>query len=196
MKALTRPLTPSVPLNRSAGVPPALRVRTSKRDSDMEGHLWPPKRPCGQDGRAPAGKARGSILLEVVLALVIFAAAAAVIGTGLKSAIDGVERLRLQTHASNLAVSVLSELQMGARSLDGTGPEPFAAPFAGWTWEITAQPWGEGRDEDAPLTLVEVIVRSEDPVFVHRLAQVMPPGANARKGTVATLNAPRSEGGP
>jgi hypothetical protein len=154
------------------------------------------KSPAKSADQSAHSMKRGSVLLEVVLALVIFAAAAAVIGTGLKSAIDGVERLRLQTHASNLAVSVLSELQMSARSLDDTGPEPFAAPFAGWTWEITAQLWGEARGEDEPLTLVEVVVRSEDPAFVHRLAQVMPPGANARKGTVATLNAPRSGGAP
>jgi type II secretory pathway pseudopilin PulG len=118
-------------------------------------------------------RSRGSVLLEVVLAIVLFAAAAAIIGTGLKTAIDGAERLRLNTHAADLAVTVLSELQMGTRSLADTGPEAFGPPFEGWIWQIAAVPWGDEENRAAPLTSVEVIVGYEPMAFTHRLAQVI-----------------------
>ena len=124
--------------------------------------------------------AAGSVLLEVVLAIVLFAAGAAVIGIGLKASMDGAERLRLSTHAGNLAVTVISELQMGLRSLADTGPEAFGPPFEGWVWEVAALPWGERQAETIPTSptsmRVEVIVRYEPEAFVHRLAQVIEVG--------------------
>jgi type II secretory pathway pseudopilin PulG len=123
----------------------------------------------------------GSVLLEVVLAIVLFAAAAAVVGMGLKASIDGAERLRLSTHAGNLAVTVISELQMGLRSLADTGPEAFGPPFEGWVWQVEALPWGEMERlpgvSAATLMRVEVTVRYEPEGFVHRLAQVIDVGA-------------------
>lgn len=119
----------------------------------------------------------GSVLLEVVLAIVLFAAAAAVIGMGLKASMDSSQRLRLSTHAGNLAVTVISELQMGLRSLADTGPEAFGPPFEGWVWEVAALPWGQAQETTtvgAPtLMQVEVTVRYEPEEFVHRLAQVI-----------------------
>jgi type II secretory pathway pseudopilin PulG len=130
----------------------------------------------------------GSVLLEVVLAIVLFAAAAAVIGMGLKASIDGAQRLRLGTHAGNLAVTVISELQMGLRSLADTGPEAFGPPFEGWVWEVEALPWGQGQAESSRVTAtlmrVEVTVRYEPEGFVHRLAQVIDV-ATARSGESA-----------
>ncbi|HMJ65045.1 MAG TPA: hypothetical protein VK615_06815 [Candidatus Binatia bacterium] len=114
---------------------------------------------------------RATVLLEVLLALALFAGAATVIGIGFKASIDGAERLRMSAHAANLAATVISELQMGVRSLADTGPEAFGPPFDGWVWEIVAAPWG--ADETKALTQVEVVVRHEPTGFVHRLAQVI-----------------------
>ena len=72
---------------------------------------------------------QGSVLLEVVLALVLFVAAATVVSSALQSAIDGEERLRLGVHADNLAASVVAELETGLRSPSVLGPTPFQAPF-------------------------------------------------------------------
>src|SRR5258708_4398278 len=82
----------------------------------------------------------GAVLLEVILALVLFVAAAAVLTSGLSSSLDGVERLRLNTHAADLAVTVLSELQLGIKSLALSGPQQFEAPLDAWTWELVASP--------------------------------------------------------
>ncbi len=116
---------------------------------------------------------RGAILLEVVLALILFVAAAAIVTGGLNASMSSVERLRLNAHAANLAVSVLSELQMGARSMAMTGPEPFEKPFEEWTWELVAAPVQEEAAEASRFRKVEVVIRHEDPAVVYRLCQVL-----------------------
>lgn len=125
-----------------------------------------------RDGRCDSGV----VLLEVVLSLVLFAATAAIITGVLNSGVDGVERQKLRIHAANLAVTVISELQMGLRSWDAAGPEPFPVPFEGWTWELAMQPVGGEIGESTGLTQVEVAVRHKDPPLVHRLAQVLTQG--------------------
>ena len=116
---------------------------------------------------------QGAVLLEVILALVLFAAAAAVIGAGLNSAVSGVERQKLNAHAVNLGVSVLSEIQIGLRTAESAGPEPFDRPFERWTWQLVLTPTETETGESSDLTRVEVIVRHEDPALVHRLTQVL-----------------------
>ena len=127
----------------------------------------------------------GAVLLEVILALVLFIAAATIIAAGLHASLDGVDRLRLNTHAANLAVSIISELQMGSKSLAASGPQNFQPPFDGWTWEVLASPLDAqsagfnpaGRspapEQSLGLTKVEVIVRHDDPVLVYRLSQLI-----------------------
>jgi hypothetical protein len=115
----------------------------------------------------------GAVLLEVILALVLFAAAAAIIGAGIHSAINGVERQKLSAHAVNLAVSVISEIQMGLRTLESVGPEPFESPFDHWTWQLVLAPTETEAGETSDLTRVEVIVRHDEPPLVHRLTQVL-----------------------
>jgi hypothetical protein len=122
----------------------------------------------------------GAVLLEVILALVLFVAAAAVVGSALSSSADSIERLRLGVHADNLAASVVAELEMGSRSAAVPGPAPFEPPFTNWTWQIVP-PAG-----DLPGAPFEIIVRHESGNPVRRLAQVIQlPG-----GSFSSTNSP------
>jgi type II secretory pathway pseudopilin PulG len=124
---------------------------------------------------AGAGKPcrRGAVLVEVVLALALFVAAAAVISGALSASMDSVERLRLNAHAANLAVTVLSELQMGTLAAEGVGPQEFDLPFEDWTWEVLQAPVDDGTTEESRLTHIEVIIRHKASPLVHRLNQVL-----------------------
>lgn len=113
------------------------------------------------------------MLLEVLLALALFVFAAAVVSSGLSTAVDRTLRLRAQTHALDLAVSVFSELEMGLRPLAAEGPEAFEAPFEQWTWEIAIVPYTLGTEDRAGLQQVTVVVRSEAPPTVHRLTGLL-----------------------
>ena len=127
--------------------------------------------------RRPASEVRyrsGAVLLEVVLALVLLAFAAAVVGAGLNTAIESVERLRLNAHATDLAVSVISELQLGTKSLGQEGPQRFEYPFEFWTWEALATSSDEPGKDTGRTKKIEVIIRHDDePPITHRLAQVI-----------------------
>jgi type II secretory pathway pseudopilin PulG len=119
-------------------------------------------------------RCRGSILLEVVVALALFVFAATVITGGLNTSVQEVERLRLNLHASNLAVSVLSELQMGLKPTETSGPNPFEPPFELWSWEVQATPLNNTTDNAFPLQSVEVVVRYQTRPIVRRLTQLIP----------------------
>ena len=115
---------------------------------------------------------QAAVLLEVVLALVLLVGAAAVIGTGIGSSIDAVERQRLNLHALNLAVSTVAEAQLGIRS-PGNGPEAFPAPSEHWSWELLVTPMESELGQSTTMAQVEVVIRHDDPPVVQRLAEVI-----------------------
>ena len=129
------------------------------------------------------------MLLEVVLALSLFVLAATVITGGLNASVQEVERLRLNVHASNLATSVLSEMQMGIKGVDSAGPERFEAPFEMWTWQIEVSPLEDTAEVAVPLRSVEVIVRHQSRPLVRRLTQFLFAPTGATSSSAAT-NAP------
>jgi type II secretory pathway pseudopilin PulG len=134
---------------------------------------------------------RGAVLLEVLLALGLFVFAAAVVSSGLNAAVDRTLRLRAQTHALDLAVSVLSELELGLRPAVAGGPEPFDPPFEQWTWELEAVPQSFGTDDLSGLQQVTVIVRGGEPPAVQRLATIVNVGGGpAEVGTSGEEVAP------
>jgi hypothetical protein len=133
----------------------------------------------------------GAVLFEVVVALLLFVGAAAVITGALNASLHSVERLRLNTHASGLAVSVLSELQMGVKTPEVSGPQAFEPPRDGWTWELIALSVdGAAAAAPTPFRQVEVIVRHDEPPVSYRLTETIRlPESNA---AAATRVAPES----
>ncbi|MBI1304780.1 MAG: hypothetical protein GC172_13500 [Phycisphaera sp.] len=68
-----------------------------------------------------ARKVRGGILLELLVAIAIFAAGAALTLSALQSALDGVRRAELRARAEDLAASRLAELDAGLVSIGDLG---------------------------------------------------------------------------
>jgi hypothetical protein len=94
--------------------------------------------------------------------------------SGLRSSLDAVERLRLNSRAADLAISVLSELQLGIKTANLNGPQPFDQTLEGWTWEILAGPLHSEFEERSLMRKVEVVIRHADSGLVYRLAQISP----------------------
>lgn len=117
----------------------------------------------------------GAVLLEVVLALGLFVFAAAVITSSLNVVVQRTLRLRSQTHALDLAASVLAEIEMGMRRPQSAGPEPFEAPYAEWNWQILASAETVGTATRPGLQQVTVIVRQESGPIVQRLGALLAP---------------------
>ncbi len=137
----------------------------------------------GARGSNPASRcpsACGSVLLEVILALALFVTAAAIVTSGMNASTDNLDRQRRNTHAVNLAATVLAELQLGIQRTSEAGEQPFAAPFELWTAELNVAPAETETGEASGLLRVEVIIRHKESTLVHRLAQVIhiPRGAD------------------
>lgn len=124
--------------------------------------------------------ARGAVLLEVILALVLFVAAATVLSSAFSASMEGVDRRRRQLHAEDLAVTVMSEIRMGLRSPSSAGPEPFKKPFAAWTWQIVSSSGEDLPGESSVSAHVEVIIRHSESELVRRLFEWVEPAPAAQ----------------
>ncbi|MFM7101357.1 MAG: hypothetical protein ACKO3N_09315 [Verrucomicrobiota bacterium] len=115
----------------------------------------------------------GAALLEVLLALALFVAAAAVVTAALNASLESLERQKLGVQALNLAASVVAEVELGVRAAGGGSPQPFEPPFQDWTWAATAVPVAGGPGFSAGWQRVEVVVRHQAAPVVQRFTQVM-----------------------
>ena len=76
----------------------------------------------------------GAVLLEVVLALSLFVMTTSFVLTGLNASIRSVAQTRMEADAGDLAVTALSQVQMGLYEMVDTGPEAFDEPnLEAWT---------------------------------------------------------------
>jgi type II secretory pathway pseudopilin PulG len=121
--------------------------------------------------------ASGAVLLEVLLALALFVAAAAVVSTALSSSMESLERQRLGGEALNLASSLMAEIQLGVRPASPESSKPLEPPFDDWTWELALTPTETGHGGISGLALAEVVVRHKTSPIVRRLAQMIRVGA-------------------
>ncbi len=127
--------------------------------------------PCGlgRNRRRP----RAMVLLEVVLAMMLFFGGALVILAGLNSSLLGIQRVQMEARAADLAVTLLSEVQMGMVQLVSDGPSSYEDPaLADWTWEISIEPFEEQQLElELPeFQRVEVTIRNQSTGYATSLA--------------------------
>ena len=115
----------------------------------------------------------GAVLFEVVLALVLFSFAAIIIGNSFSSSLRSVDRMRNDLDAANLAISTLSEIELGIKPLETSPPTEFEEPFEKWTWQIETTKPNEDLDMGGGLTLVEVIIINEDLGRETRIARMI-----------------------
>jgi len=130
-------------------------------------------KPASELRAGAAKELRAGVLLEVLLALVLFAAAAAVVTTSFSASVASLERQKFGSQALNLAATTVAEVQLGIRPANSDGPLPMEPPFQDWTWETVLTP-----TEAAGATLtgsmrLDVIIRHQKSAVVQRLAQVV-----------------------
>ena len=115
----------------------------------------------------------GVVLFEVILALVLFSFAAIIIANSFSSSLRSVDRMRNDLDASNLAISTLSEIELGIKPIETSSPTEFEEPFEKWTWQIETTKPNEDLDMGGGLTLVEVIIINEDLGRETRIARMI-----------------------
>ena len=133
----------------------------------------------------------GAVLLEVIIALFLLVLTAAFVLDGLSGAMAGVARARLDADATDLAVTVFSEVQLGLIEKTDGGPNPFEiSDYEDWTWQVKfTQP--QDMTDFPQLVQCEVIVRNEVNGHTHRAMQWLWDDPNA--ATLAALQAELSQ---
>jgi len=121
----------------------------------------------------PARRRGGAILLEVVLAVTLFVVMAAVILGAVGRATDAAARMRLRARAGDLAVTLVSELQMGLIEIVDAGPRHYSSErLADWTWQVDV----ESLDDPLGARRIEATVIHEPTGLNRRLVYVTADG--------------------
>ncbi len=115
----------------------------------------------------------GAVLFEIVLALVLFTVSATIITNSFSASLRSVDRMRHELDATNLAISTLAEVELGLKPMESAPPTEFEPPFEKWTWQIEVTEPSEDLDMGGSLSLVEVIIQSEDLGHETRLARML-----------------------
>jgi len=112
----------------------------------------------------------GVILLEVVLALALFAATVTTVAASLARCNASVSRLDIRGRATDLAVTLRSEVQLGLVEVAQTDPTTYEdETLAEWTWQLDVEAL-----EDVEQTLQVVgTVRHEPTGVICRLGWLM-----------------------
>jgi len=152
--------------------------------------------PAGRIARPARRRRGGAILMEVVLALTLLVVTGTIIFSGLSASFGALDVVRMRAQAADLAVSKLSEIQMGQLELADDGPNEFEDEnLADWTWRITTEPMEDDSLSGAPLRRVEVIIAHTGRNLVYRLVQLMP-AADDAEGLDELATAGTEGGGP
>ncbi|HUU92297.1 MAG TPA: hypothetical protein VM238_13945 [Phycisphaerae bacterium] len=129
-------------------------------------------RPAARLPHAPQRRA-GVALLEVVLGLALFFGVAVAILAGLSACVRSARDLRLQARAADLAITLLSEMQLGAVEIEDAGPMGYEdEALEDWSWEVTVTPI-VGNLTELELTRVEIVIRNTPHDYTHRLYHLL-----------------------
>ncbi len=94
-------------------------------------------------------------LLEVLLAIALFAAAAAVVGSAMRATLSSATDMRVRAEAVNLAETVFARLATGEIEMAGVDDTVFDEENPVWTYSIVLEP---ADNEDPALQRVIVTV--------------------------------------
>ena len=123
------------------------------------------------DRTNPAGRGRAAVLLEVIFALVLFFSAAGVVVGTLHSSVGALSRMRVSARAADLAVTLLSKLQLAEGPLQDQGPEPYEdEALKDWSFQVVTSDV-DNVNLDAPVTRVVVVITHTITGYTHRLVQ-------------------------
>jgi len=126
------------------------------------------------------------------MALGLFFAVAVVLLGGLSACVKSVQRVRMTAQASDMAVSMLSQVQMGIVPVSDDGPNAYDEPLQDWSWQIAVTPLAMTSTATPVLDLsrVEVTIRNTPQGYTQRLYDIVPTPMD-----VGSMAAPADGGG-
>jgi len=117
------------------------------------------------------------VLLEVVLATALFAMTAVATLAGLHSCFRALGNMQLESSAADLAISKVSEIQIGLIPPEDDGPNEYEEDetLADWTWEVITEEVEFTEELEGPLMLqVQVIITNVPSGYTYSTQFWMP----------------------
>jgi type II secretory pathway pseudopilin PulG len=114
------------------------------------------------------------VLLEVIFAIALLAAACGSIVGGLTACIRANRELWLESRAADLAVSLLSEIQMGLTAPVDEGPTDYLTPLEDWSWQVVTADLNPQTVAGAAMTQVQVTVTYKPEGYSYTLYCLVP----------------------
>ncbi|MBL7140184.1 MAG: hypothetical protein ISS74_04675 [Planctomycetes bacterium] len=112
---------------------------------------------------------RGAVLLEVVLAVAVFVGMAMAVLGGLSTCLKSARHVGLEAQATDLAVTLLSELQLDLLPVEDAGPEVYEdETLQEWTWQVAVVPIMTELAE-LEVNRVEITIRNTVYNYTYRL---------------------------
>jgi len=127
---------------------------------------------------------RAAVLLEVVLALMVFVSMAMAVLGGLSTSLKSARTVALEAQAADLAVTLLSEIQLQVVPVEDAGPEAYEdETLEDWTWEVTVEPITTQLAE-LEVTHIEITIRNTAYHYTYRLNYLLgaPPAEAGTEG--------------
>jgi hypothetical protein len=118
----------------------------------------------------------------VILALALFVGTSGIVLASLSACMRSAQEVRLEAQAADLAVTRLSEVQMGLLPIQDSSAEPFDPPFDAWTWQASTMSVID-NGEDMGLKKIEIVVTQTEQGFVYRLSAFLVDPAQAASST-------------
>jgi hypothetical protein len=151
----------------------ALAARRGDAETRRHGEKPGPIRIAASGRLYVPASSSGIILLEVILSLALFVSAAGVAIGAFNWSAQACGQMRLEAKAADLAVSVLSEIQMGLLPVGDSPAKNFQEPMQNWTWQVVTTTLQD--DTMGPQSKqVEIIVNNTQENYTYHLVEVMP----------------------
>jgi hypothetical protein len=133
--------------------------------------------------RNPKSRARGAILLEVIFSIALMAGACGAIIGGFNACWQANRDLWMEAKASDLAVTMLTEIQMGVVPPADDGPTDYADPLADWCWQVTTADLPPQTPDGPTLKQVQIVVTYKPQDYSYTLMELVTlPGTTPTAG--------------
>jgi hypothetical protein len=130
---------------------------------------------------------RGAILLEVIFSIALLAGACAAIIGGFNACAQANRDLWMESKAADLAVTMLTEMQMGVVPPEDDGPTDYADPLADWCWQVVTADLPPQTLDGPTMRQVQIVVTYKPDSYSYTLMELVNvPGATVTGTPSAT----------
>jgi hypothetical protein len=123
----------------------------------------------------------------VIFAIALLAAACGTIIGGFNACMQANRYLWLESKAADLAVTLLSEMQMAGGSAVDEGPTDYLKPLEDWCWQVATVDLDPQTEAGATMTQVQITITYKPEGYSYTLYYLTPSSGEAAAASGSSL---------